>query len=166
VQKFHRVNLFLKFASNAKRRSRVTFWTTACWSEEHAASKWCRSYLRGRVDRARRVCTEFPCLRKRIKRSAERIKAVPDGIILDDLQPRLVCHVGWNALDVVEKKGKEARPVACLRAPLSHAPQSEAPQMAQVATLRGRVRVCAALGRSCGSPTLPRDGGSCAGWQD
>ena len=90
--------------------------------------------LTGRVECAR----NSPVCADRSKRSAERIKAVPDGIILDDLQPRLVCHFGWNALDVVEKKAEEeddddvvllrykkaeeARPVACLRAPPSHAP--------------------------------------------
>jgi len=104
--------------------------------------------LTGRVKCARNspVCADC------IKRSAERIKAVPDGIILDDLQPRLVCHFGWNALDVVEKKAEEARPAACLRAPPSHAPQSQAPQVAQMATRCGKVRVCAALG--AGRPGL------------
>jgi len=85
--------------------------------------------LTGRVECARnsRVYAD------RIKRSAERIKAVPDGIILDDLQPRLVCHFGCNALDVVEKKAEEA----CSVAPPSHAPQLQAPQVAQVETRCG-----------------------------
>jgi len=90
--------------------------------------------LTGRVKYAR---NSFVCA-DRIKRSAERIKAVPDGIILDDLQPRLVCHFGWNALDMVEKKADEARPAACFRAPPSHAPQLQAPQVAQVATRCGQ----------------------------
>ena len=41
----------------------------------------------------------------RVERSAEGIKAVPNGIFLNDLSLRLVCHCEWRALDAKRKRG-------------------------------------------------------------
>ncbi len=70
---------------NAERRSRATFWTSVCWSEEHAARSCADPTFE--VELAERVeCAwNSPVCADRIERSAEGIKAVPDGIILNDL---------------------------------------------------------------------------------
>jgi hypothetical protein len=43
-----------------------------------------------------------------VEGSAEGIEAVPDGIILDDLGPRLVCHCGWHVLSMMRSEKEEA----------------------------------------------------------